>query len=187
VLRKQAGISTSIFMEQIGRPKCSLSQVTERLLNQQVGMEGRSSAHYLAMASWCDVRGYKHAAEFLYQHAAEERAHMLKLFRYINDAGGHAIHPEITDIQHTFESFRRVFELTLVQEINVTKSIHQLVDHCLATKDFSTFSFLQWFVAEQIEEEVLTRRAVELFDVIGEEGIGRYTIDQAIGALKNNT
>jgi ferritin len=172
-------------MEKIDRLKCSLSQTTEQLLNQQVGMEGRSSAHYLAMASWCDTQGYKHAAEFLYHHAAEEKEHMLKLFRYINDAGGHAIHPEITGIQHTFQSFRQIFELALTHETKVTQSIHQLVEHCLATKDFSTFSFLQWFVAEQIEEEVLTRRAVELFDIIGEEGIGRYTIDKALGALKN--
>jgi ferritin len=41
-------------------------------------------------------------------------------------------------------------------------------------------------VAEQIEEEVLTRSAVELFDVIGEEGIGRYTIDKELGALQED-
>jgi ferritin len=173
-------------MKKIDRLTCSLSQATEQLLNQQVAMEGRSSAHYLAMGSWCDVQGYKRAAEFLYRHAEEEKEHMLKLFHYINDAGGHAIHPEITEIQHTFKSFRQVFELVLVNEVKVTQSIHHVVAHCLAVKDFSTFNFLQWFVAEQIEEEVLTRRAVELFDVIGEEGIGRYTIDKALGALTNS-
>ena len=171
-------------MGEVSRLRCSLSQKTEQLLNQQVGMEGRSSAHYLAMASWCDVQGYKCSARFLYEHAAEEREHMLKILHYINDAGGHAIHPEITGIQHVFASFRQVFELALIHETRITQSIHQLVDHCLAAKDFSTFNFLQWFVAEQVEEEVLTRRAVELFDIISEEGIGRYTIDQAIGALQ---
>ncbi|MCU0317902.1 MAG: ferritin [Amoebophilaceae bacterium] len=174
-------------MENVDRSKCSLSQETAQLLNQQVGAEGRSSAYYLAMASWCDTQGYKNAAKFLYHHAEEERAHMLKLFHYINDAGGRAIHPEITEVKHDFDSFRQVFELTLVQETKVTQSVHRLVDHCLAVKDFSTFNFLQWFVAEQIEEEVVTRRAVELFDVIGEEGIGRYTIDKAIGALNGGS
>ena len=128
-----------------------------------------------------------YAAEFLYHHAEEEKEHMLKLFHYINDVGGHAMHPEITGIQHTFKSFRQVFELAFTHEIRVTQSIHQLVDHCLAVKDFSTFNFLQWFVAEQIEEEVVTRRAVELFDVIGEEGIGRYTIDKALKKLQGKS
>ena len=164
----------------------SLSQATEQLLNKQVGVEGRSSAHYLAMASWCDTQGYKSAAAFLYHHAEEETQHMLKLFHYINDAGGHALPPEITEIQHTFKSFRQVFELACLHEAKVTQAIHQLVDHCLTVKDFATFNFLQWFVAEQIEEEVLTRRALELFDVIGEEGIGHYTIDKELGALTSN-
>ena len=111
---------------------------------------------------------------------------MLKLFHYINDAGGHALHPDITDITHSFQSFRQIFELTFAQETKVTQSIHQLVEHCWTSKDFSTFNFLQWFLTEQIEEEALTRRAIELFDVIGEEGIGLYTIDQALGQLKDN-
>lgn len=162
----------------------SLNKETEHLLNQQMGMEAESSTHYLAMASWCDMRGYKHAADFLYHHAEEEREHMLKLLHYINDVGGYAIQSDITEIQHTFESFRQVFDLALEQEVEVTQSIHYLVDHCLGVKDFATFNFLQWFVAEQVEEEIVTRRAVELFEIIGEEGIGRYTIDKAIGKLK---
>jgi ferritin len=167
------------------RLQCSLSEATAQLLNQQVAMEGTSAAYYLAMASWCDTKGYKEAAAFLYHHADEEKEHMLKLFHYINDCGGHAKQPEITGITHEFPSFREVFALALAQEVKVTEAIHQLVDHALATKDFATFNFLQWYVAEQIEEEALLRRTVELFDVIGEEGIGRYTIDKAIGALKS--
>ena len=172
-------------MKKIDRLISALHPTTVQLLNQQIEIECNASARYLAMASWCDTQGYKGAAMLLYSHAKEEREHMMKLFHYINDAGGHAMHPEVSVPQHDFKSFRQVFELALAHEIQVTQSIHQLVDHCLATKDFATFNFLQWFVAEQIEEEVLTHRAVELFDVIGEEGIGRYTIDKALGALQD--
>jgi len=44
---------------------------------------------------------------------------------------------------------------------------------------------LQWFVIEQREEETLARRAVELFDLIGEDGVGLWTIDNEIGKLEN--
>jgi len=171
--------------KQIITPKRSLTEETERLLNKQIGMEGLSSAYYLAMASWCEKSGYATSADFLYRHSDEERQHMLKLFHYVNDAGGHARHPDITGIQDDFKSLREVFELILEHEIEVTKSINNLVDHCFKIKDFTTFQFLQWFVIEQREEETLARRAVELFDLIGEDGVGLWTIDNEIGKLEN--
>jgi ferritin len=166
-------------------PKRSLSEETEQKLNNQIVMEGLSSARYLSMASWCDTKGYIRSAEFLYRHSEEEREHMLKLFAYINNAGGHALQPRITDIKHEFNSLREVFEEILDHEIEVTRSINNLVEHCFKHKDFTTFNFLQWYVTEQREEETLARRAVELFDIIGEEGIGLWTIDQEIAKLEN--
>jgi ferritin len=164
--------------------KRSLTEETEKLLNKQIVMEGKSSAAYLSMASWCETEGYDISAQFLYKHSEEERMHMLKLFQYINAAGGHAMQPEISGIKHSFKSLREVFEDVLDHELDVTKSIHLIVDHCFQIKDYATFNFLQWYVMEQREEETLARRAVELFDLIGEEGVGLWTIDQEIGKLE---
>ncbi len=166
-------------------PSRSLTEETEKLLNEQIVMEGTSSAYYLSMASWCDTRGYVNSSKFLYRHSEEERQHMLKLFGYVNAAGGHALQPEITGIQHRFKSLKEVFKLILTHEIEVTKSINKLMDHCFGIRDFTTFDFLQWYIKEQREEETLSRRAVELFDIIGEEGIGLWTIDQEIGKLES--
>lgn len=166
-------------------PKRSLSKETEKMLNTQIVMEGTSSAYYLSMASWCETKGYNNSAEFLYKHSDEERGHMLKLFKYVNQAGGHALQPEVTDIKHAFKNLREVFNAILDHEIKVTRSIHEIVDHCLTSKDYTTFNFLQWFVVEQREEETMARRALELFDIIGEEGVGLWTIDQEIGKLHN--
>ena len=69
----------------------SLLPDTEILLNKQIEMEGKSSAYYLSMASWCHMMGYANAAKYLYTHADEERMHMMKIFQYVNEAGGHAI------------------------------------------------------------------------------------------------
>ena len=170
-------------MSQHNHSKRSLSIEVEKLLNEQIVLEGKSSASYLSMASWCETEGYANASNFLYTHSDEERGHMLKLFSYINEAGGHALQPEITNIKHKFSSLREVFEDVLEHEIHVTKSIHEIVDHSLSNKDFSTFSFLQWFVTEQREEESLARRILEIFDIIGEDGVGLWTIDQEIGKI----
>src|SRR5690554_4080857 len=115
-------------MKDLVRLKTSLSEDIERLLNEQIQMEAKSSAFYLSMASWCDRNGFKYSAEFFYRQSDEERLHMMKIFRYINEAGGTAISPEIAGLPVDFDSFRSIFEQALEQEIDVTQSINQIVD-----------------------------------------------------------
>ncbi len=167
----------------ISKLKTSLVKEVEEKLNKQIKMECASSQFYLSSASWCEKEGFVNAAGFLYKHSEEERGHMMKIFRYVNEVGGHALAPEITDIRHEFTTLREVFELVLEHEVAVTRSIHNLVDACMQMKDFTTFQFLQWFVSEQREEEALARRALEVFDLIGEEGQGLWMIDKALGKL----
>ena len=77
-----------------------------------------------------------------------------------------------------------MFEQALEQEITNTQSINRIVDVCYKAKDYSTVTFLQWFLQEQVEEEFIARRALELFDVIGEDGVGLYMIDKKIPDIK---
>lgn len=164
--------------------KTSLSKGIEDKLNEQIAMESKASQQYLACASWCHKEGYDGAAGFLYMHTDEERMHMMKLIRYVNDSGGHAIGPDLQGIRNSFESLRSMFEFILEQEIKVTKSINEIVDTCFKEKDFATFQFMQWYVTEQREEEQLCRRILDLFDLIGEEGQGLWLIDKELGKLK---
>ncbi len=167
-------------MKDLLRLRTSLSEEIETLLNDQIKVEAHSSATYLAMSSWCDRQGFDFSADYFMKQSHEEREHMLKLFNYVTDLGGHAISPEVTNVPQEFDSFRDVFEKALEQEIYVTQQFNRLADGCFKVKDFVTFQFLQWFLQEQVEEEYVARRALELFDVIGEDGTGRYEIDKAI-------
>ena len=85
--------------------------------------------------------------------------------------GGNAISPDITNIKQEYNSFREVFEEALEQEISVTQSIKNIAARCHKEQDYVTLEFLNWFFKEQREEEYKARRALELFDVIGEEGL----------------
>lgn len=170
-------------MKDIIRMKTSLSEEIETMLNNQVKMEAKSSAIYLAMAAYCDQLGFENSSDFFFRQSDEERQHMLKIFKYIADAGGTPISPEVKGIKQEFDSFKGVFESALEQEIEVTKAINQILSAAYKEGDHATANFLQWFVNEQKEEEFTARRRVELFDVIGEEGIGRYMIDQKIASI----
>ncbi len=171
-------------MKDLIRLRTSLSEEIETILNEQIKLEAKSSATYLAMGGWCDRNGFDNSADFFYAQAEEERSHMLKLYKYVTDLGGRAISPEVNNIPQEFTSFRSTFEDALEQEIKVTQSINNIVDRCHKVKDYTTATFLQWFLNEQIEEEYVARRALELFDVIGEEGVGKYMIDKNISKTK---
>ena len=85
-------------------------------------------------------------------HSDEERMHMLKLVKYINERGGHATISDLVAPKTAYGSPKEMFELLFKHEVMVSQSINDLVEISLNEKDFSTHNFLQWYVAEQIEE-----------------------------------
>ncbi|HTD98154.1 MAG TPA: ferritin [Mucilaginibacter sp.] len=171
-------------MKDIMRVKCLISNEIETLLNQQIRKEAQSSSVYLAMASWCDRNGFDGSSNYFFKQAEEERLHQLKFFKYVLDMGGTAVSPEINGIKIEYNSFREVFEDALDQEVSVTQSIKNIAARCHKEQDFVTMEFLNWFLKEQREEEYKARRALELFEVIGEEGTGRWQIDKHVGDIK---
>jgi len=137
-------------------------------LNEQVALEMHASASYLAMASWCDQRELLNSKAFFYKQAEEERAHGMKIFNFINDAGGAAISPAVPEVNNDFESLREIYEKSLDQEIGVTQSIYKCFSKARSANDYASEVFLQWFVNEQVEEEDTVRSILDVFDLMGD-------------------
>ena len=138
------------------------------LLNQQIEMEMKASSKYLAMASWCDQRELRNSAKLFYDQSEEERGHAMKIFKYINDNGGSAISPVVSNVPHEYESLKAVFEASLDAEISVTQSIHNIYKTARRVEDFTSEVFLQWFITEQAEEEEKVRDILDLIDLMGD-------------------
>jgi ferritin len=160
-----------------------VSQTILNKLNEQITLEFYSSNLYLQMGAWCTWKGYSGAARFLLLHATEEYGHMTKLFHYIGETGGLSVIPGIEKPQTEFDSLLNVFTKTMEHEKIVTAKINELVDAAFNEKDYSTFNFLQWYVAEQHEEETLFASILDKIKMIGVEGRGLYLIDKEIGKL----
>lgn len=164
-----------------------LSQTMQEALNRQVLMEAQSSQAYLAMASWADIQpGLKGVTQFFFKHSDEERMHMLKLIRYINERGGFAIVPALQQPTLTFVSLKKAFEELFKHEVAVSESINQLVDISLQEKDYATHNFLQWYVNEQIEEERLARECNDKLELVGDDKSGLYLFDRDIVTMGND-
>ncbi|MCX8019750.1 MAG: ferritin [Chitinophagaceae bacterium] len=158
-----------------------LSKIVQDALNKQVQMEAESSQAYLAMASWCEIQpGLEGVTQFFYKQSDEERQHMLKLIRFINERGGMGIVPPLDQPMVTFPSLKKLFEEFLKHELKVSSSINELVDLALREKDYATHNFLQWYVNEQMEEERVARTLNDKLELIGDDRSGLYLFDRDI-------
>jgi ferritin len=159
-----------------------LNKRVEDICNRQVEREGYSSNLYLAMASWAEVNGLAGMAEWLYLQSEEERLHMLKFIKYINERGGTAVIPSFEQPPVEFKTVKQIFEEVLKHEEFITASINEIVAVTLEEKDFNTSNFLQWFVMEQVEEEASARAVLDKLNLIGDGNL--YLFDRDIMSLR---
>ena len=159
-----------------------LNKKIEDICNRQVEREGFSSSLYLAMASWAETNGFSGVAEWLYSQSNEERLHMLKFIKYINERGGKAIISALKKPEVEFNSVEVVFNEVLKHEEFITASINEIVSLTLDEKDFTTHSFLHWFVTEQIEEEASVRTIIDKVHLVGKNNM--YQFDKDIMSLR---
>jgi len=163
-----------------------LSKTIEEALNKQVTIEAESSQIYLAMASWAETLGFEGVATFMYAHSDEEREHMLKLVKFINERGGHAKVSTLNAPSPEYGSFKEMFQTLFEHEVMVSNSINELVHISLQEQDYATHNFLQWYVAEQIEEEALARNILDKINLIGDDKGGLYLFDNDVKQLIGN-
>jgi len=159
-----------------------MNKKIENILNRQIDRESYSSHLYLSMASWAEAAGYEGISQWLYVQSDEERLHMLKFIHYVNERGATAVISEIKVPPAKFSDVMDVFQKVLKHEEFVTASINEIVALCNTEKDFTTLNFVQWFVAEQIQEEKSARAIIDKLKLLGKQNL--YLLDKDIMAMR---
>ena len=163
-----------------------LSEKLVELLNQQVNREFYSSNLYLQMSSWAEHAGLEGTAEFLRVHADEEMMHMRKMFDFLNESDALAEIGQLQAPPTEYDGISDLFEQIYEHERHITKCINGIVHAAFSEQDYSTFNFLQWYVAEQREEEHLVKSILDKVSLIGTTGEALFFLDREIGDLATN-
>ncbi len=129
-----------------------ISERIQAALNDQVGYEFSAMLQYVAIAAHFDRETLPMLSAHFYKQAEEEKEHAHKFIKFILDAGGRPQIPALPAPQATFKFAEDAVKLSLEQEIKVTKQINQLVKLAKEESDYTTDTFLNWFVQEQLEE-----------------------------------
>ncbi|MBI9062199.1 MAG: ferritin [Marinilabiliaceae bacterium] len=161
-----------------------LNKRVEEVLVNQIEKEAYSSNLYLAMAVWADTNGLDGISQWLYAQAEEERLHMMKFIKYVNERGGKAVISAIEQPPAEYTGVKHVFAQVLEHEQYVTELINTIVGVCLEEKDFTTHNWIQWFVTEQIEEEASVQSINDKLRLVGDHNL--YMFDRDIMAMRKS-
>lgn len=152
----------------------------EDALNDQINAELYSSYLYLAMAGWFESINLPGFTNWMKVQAQEELVHAMKFFSYVAERQGRIELKAIETPPKEWESPLAAFEAAYAHEQHITDRINKLVDLALKLSDHAANNLLQWFVAEQVEEEATADGIVQHLKLVKGEGQGLFMIDREL-------
>ena len=151
-------------------------------LNDQLNKEFFSSYLYLSMSAYLESAGYTGMANWMKIQSQEEYLHAAKIFDYILQAGGKVSLDSLDKPKSEWNGAMNVFEEALEHEVFITESVNNLAGLANSENDFATLNFVNWFVAEQVEEVATVSQIVDDFKKIGDNKSALFMLDRELGS-----
>jgi len=151
-------------------------------MNEQIKHELESAYLYLSMVAYFNAEGLDGMATWMTVQTQEEVAHAMRFFNHLNERGGRVELLTLAQPQKEWVSPLEAFKAAYKHEQFISGTIDNLVNVAEEENDNPAKMMLQWFVAEQVEEEDSTRKVVELLERIGDSGHGLIMVDRELGA-----
>lgn len=157
-----------------------INEKIQDALNEQVNAEFFSAYLYLSMSAYYKSLNLNGFAHWLQVQAQEELIHGMLIYNYINERGGRVKLMPVEGPDTNWPSTKVPFEEAYKHEQKITAMINNLVNLAIEMKDHATNNFLQWFVAEQVEEEASADAVVQKLKLVGEAGDGLFMLDKEL-------
>jgi ferritin len=157
-----------------------LSAKLQDAYNKQINAELSSSYLYLSMAAYFESESLQGMAHWMRMQAAEENAHAMRIFDFMNHRGGRVALAAIDAPPSTWKSALHVFEDAFKHEQKITGMINDLMNLAGSEKDGASHDFLEWFCREQVEEEAAAQLIVAQLKMVGDSGPARFMVDRQL-------
>lgn len=133
-------------------------------INEQIELELNSSYLYLAMSVWMGTKNFRNLENLYFKKYQEEFKHAMKFINHIKDLEGTIVLPVIEKPKFEWEGIKEIVTSAYEHEMYVTEQIHKLAAIADDKNDYASKQLVDWFVEEQIEEEVSARHLVKMFE-----------------------
>ncbi|MFA5816541.1 MAG: ferritin [Bacteroidales bacterium] len=149
-------------------------------IDEQINAEIWSAYLYLSMSAYFERQNLRGFANWMKIQWQEEVTHAIKFFDYVHSRGGQVSLKPIAAVQIDWKNAIDIFSETLKHEQHVTALINNLANIAIEEKDHATNSMLQWFIAEQVEEEANAEQILVQLKMIGDNGYGLLMLDREL-------
>lgn len=158
----------------------ALSKKMHLALNGQIAKEFQ--AHFLYRAISMDLyhKGFEGISSWMDQHAAEEYGHAEKIIGFLKENDAKVTLPAVPELKNEWGSVQEAVADALGHERKLTGDIYALHKMADEEGDLGTVSMLDWFVAEQVEEEHVVTRLLKRLELAGNSDIGLFVIDSEL-------
>lgn len=150
----------------------------------QVNREYQAAYLYFSMAVYADSKNMDGFANWMKIQSQEEISHGMKIYNYLKDMGAKIELFPLPKPQTDFSSFRDLLEVTLKSEQEIAEHLNRIAAQSLDERDMITYSFLEWFLKEQIEEISHSTSVLEKVKLVGEEAHGLLLINSELKQRK---
>ncbi len=150
------------------------------LLNEQMNFEYESAYIYKAMSAYTDELDLDGITTWLDLQVEEEVIHGEGMRKFLQSVGYKPKYTAMAAPKDDYESILDVMETALEHEKEVTKRITNISNEARDT-DPRVFSFIQWYIDEQVEEEENFSKIITRLKRVGDDWHSIYMIDQELG------
>ena len=112
--------------------------------------------------------------------AKEEVEHGLKIFDYLINCNSFVTLKQIRTPEFEFKGVLSIFEHIYEHELCITNSIMTIAEKADEENDRTTLNFIDWFIAEQIEEEEAVKNIIKRLELFGEDKVALYLMDKEL-------
>ncbi len=157
-----------------------LNKEVVTLLTEQINKELYSAYLYLDMASYYADENLNGFENWFYVQAQEERDHAMLIREYLQNNDVRVTFDAIAAPDISYDSHMTPLEAALAHEQYVTASIHNIYTVASGHKDYRTMQFLDWFIAEQGEEEKSATDLLNQYSLFGGDVRSLYMLNQEL-------
>lgn len=154
------------------------SDKLQTLLNEQITNELGAEMQYLAMSFWFEREDLHGIASWFKNQATEEHEHAMKIVGWMNEWDLPIVLKTPPDPTTDFANVESIFEGALEHEQRVTAQINNIFKLARKESVWHVEVAFQWFITEQVEEEVTARDNLAKIGMVGNDPAALLELDR---------